>query len=83
MNDVLVISIVLMIWTTLTIGLQTHGSAALAMWASASGLLSQLLWIVFDLLTGAYGLLPLALILGVLYVRGWLRWRTVRPEVAT
>ena len=78
MNEILAISIVLMLWTTLTIGLQTHGSAGLAMWASASGLFSQLLWIVFDLLTGAYGLLPLALILGVLYVRGWQRWRLQR-----
>ena len=74
MSAVLLISFVLMVWTACTLWLQTHGSARYAMWACASGLCSQALWIVFDVLTGAYGLLPLALILGALYVRGWRRW---------
>ena len=38
------------------------------------GLVSQPVWLVFDAITGAYGLMPLALVLGALYVRGWVRW---------
>lgn len=35
------------------------------------GLAAQPVWLVFDLWTGAYGLIPLALIAGFLYVRGY------------
>ena len=38
------------------------------------GLAAQPVWLVFDLWTGAYGLMPLALVLGFLYVRGWRAW---------
>ena len=38
------------------------------------GIVAQPIWLVFDYLTGAYGLMPLALVLGGLYVRGWINW---------
>ena len=38
------------------------------------GLAAQPVWLVFDFMVGAYGLMPLAIILGWLYVRGWLNW---------
>jgi hypothetical protein len=38
------------------------------------GLAAQPLWLAFDYAVGAYGLMPLALVLGWLYVDGWRRW---------
>lgn len=38
------------------------------------GLVAQPLWLAFDLYVGAYGLMPLAIVLGWLYVRGYRNW---------
>lgn len=38
------------------------------------GLCAQPIWLVFDYAVGAYGLMPLGLVLGWLYVRGWRKW---------
>lgn len=38
------------------------------------GIAAQPIWLVFDAVTGAYGLMPLALVLGGLYLRGWVKW---------
>lgn len=38
------------------------------------GLVAQPLWMVFDLYTGAYGLLPLAPIMSLILLRGWWKW---------
>ena len=38
------------------------------------GIVSQPVWLVFDWHVGAYGLMPLALILGGLYLRGYVKW---------
>ena len=38
------------------------------------GLVAQPIWLAFDWHVGAYGLMPLALVLGWLYVRGWRKW---------
>lgn len=46
------------------------------------GIVSQPIWLVFDALTGAYGLMPLAVILGALYVRGWIRWGQIDRKAA-
>ncbi len=40
------------------------------------GLAAQLPWLYFDWKVGAYGLMPLAIILGVMYVRGYVKWGT-------
>jgi hypothetical protein len=73
-NTVLLVSVTLTVWSALTLILTTHGTPKAAMFGCVSGLLCQGLWIVFDLMTGAYGLLPLALVYGTLYVRGYRRW---------
>jgi hypothetical protein len=41
----------------------------------AVGLAAQPIWLVFDWHVGAYGLMPLALVLGWLYVSGWMKWK--------
>jgi hypothetical protein len=71
---VLVISAVLTVWSAITLWLTTTGSPRMAQLGCVSGLMCQGLWIAFDVLTGAYGLLPLALVFGTLYVRGYRRW---------
>jgi hypothetical protein len=71
---VLVISAVLTVWSALTLWLTTAGTPRMAQAGCISGLACQGLWITFDVLTGAYGLLPLALVFGTLYVRGYRRW---------
>lgn len=38
------------------------------------GLAAQPVWVVFDIMTGAYGLLPVGLLLGYLYIRGYVKW---------
>lgn len=38
------------------------------------GMVAQPIWLLFDWHVGAYGLMPLALVLGGLYVRGWVNW---------
>ena len=78
MSSVLIISLVLTAWSAATLLLTTHGTARLAMWGCLCGFACQGLWIVFDLMTGAYGLLPLALVYGSLYVRGYRRWSVAR-----
>jgi hypothetical protein len=40
----------------------------------AVGLTAQPIWLVFDWHVGAYGLMPLALVLGFIYVKGWRNW---------
>ena len=72
---VLAISVVLTAWTALILVLTTHGTRSAAMWACGIAIPCQGLWVVFDVLTGAYGLLPLALVYVPLNVRGWYRWR--------
>lgn len=62
-------------WTVLTLELL----ARMNRWGFVSGLASQGLWLVFDWRIGAYGLMPLALILGWRYVAGWRRWSKLRP----
>lgn len=44
----------------------------LAWW---SGIASQVLWLYFDWQVGAYGLMPLAIILTVVYWRNLQRWK--------
>lgn len=41
------------------------------------GLAAQPLWLAFDFSVGAYGLMPLGLILGYLYIKGWRNWKDV------
>lgn len=72
---ILAISIALTIWSTGTLVLQTHGERTAARLACVSGFAAQGLWLYFDWLTGAYGLMPLALTYGALYIRGWNRWK--------
>ena len=74
MSTILLISFVLTGWSALTLILTTHGTRRAAMYGCVSGLACQGLWIGFDMLTGAYGLLPLAAVFGTLYVRGFRRW---------
>lgn len=38
------------------------------------GLAAQPVWLVFDYAVGAYGLMPLAGVLGWLYISGWRKW---------
>ena len=38
------------------------------------GIGAQIPWLLFDYHVGAYGLMPLAIILGWLYLRGWRNW---------
>ena len=57
-------------------------ATVLTMWMLANkrregflvGLGSQPVWLVLDWQVEAYGLMPLALILGYIYVKGWVRW---------
>lgn len=41
------------------------------------GIAAQVPWLVFDALTGAYGLMPLALILGWRYWVAYRRWEVI------
>jgi hypothetical protein len=58
------------------------GMTVLNMWLLAKknrngflvGLVSQPIWLVLDVLTGAYGLMPLALVLGFIYIKGYRNW---------
>ena len=61
---------VLSAWTVLTMWLLSGGRRV----GFLFGLASQLLWLVFDAHVHAYGLMPLGLILGVIYVRGYRKW---------
>lgn len=71
MNAVLIVSLVLTAWSALTLWwIGTPRTAAIGF---ASGIACQGLWVAFDLMTGAYGLLPLALVYGPLYARGWIK----------
>ena len=38
------------------------------------GLAAQPVWLVLDWQVEAYGLMPLALVLGYLYIKGWRNW---------
>lgn len=80
---VLALSIALSLWSAFTLWLQTHGTPERARWACVSGLGAQGLFLVFDWMVGAYGLMPLALIYGAMYVRGWLRWKETGLKAAT
>lgn len=71
---VLAMSIVLSVWSALTLYLQTHGTVRRARWSCVSGLFSQGLFLMFDYRVGAFGLMPLALVYGAMYVRGLRRW---------
>lgn len=64
---------VLAVWTVVTLELVAH----LRRIGFISGLASQALWLVFDWHVGAYGLMPLALVLGWRYVSGYRRWGKV------
>ena len=61
---------VLMAWTVITLELV----ARMHRIGFISGLASQALWLVFDWHVGAWGLMPLALILGWRYIVGYRRW---------
>lgn len=61
---------ILMAWTVCTMVLLAERHRVGFM----SGLASQALWLVFDWQVGAYGLMPLAVILGSVYVRGYVKW---------
>lgn len=39
------------------------------------GITMQIPWAIFDILTGAYGLLPLGFILSTIYFRNYLKWK--------
>ena len=70
---------VLMAWTVLTLELvgRMHRIGFI------SGLASQGLWLVFDWHVGAWGLIPLALILGWRYIVSYRRWGRIleaRPK---
>lgn len=41
----------------------------------AVGLAAQPVWLAFDYHVGAYGLMPLAIVLGYLYIKGWFNWK--------
>lgn len=43
-------------------------------WGFICGVFSQFVWVYFDIIIGQYGLLPLALIYGPLYLWGWWNW---------
>ena len=63
-----------MVWTVATMWLAGNKSE----WAWYSGIASQGLWLVFDWHVGAYGLMPLAIILSAVYWRNLQRWRRER-----
>lgn len=60
---------ILSAWTMLTTFLLTEKRRS----GTISGLVSQLLWLAFDYHVGAWGLMPLSLFLGAIYIRGWVR----------
>ena len=62
---------VLMAWTVLT--MELAGRKHPLTWHS--GIASQGLWLYFDWTVEAWGLMPLALILTVVYVRNLRRWK--------
>jgi hypothetical protein len=64
---------VLMVWTVLTLEL----IGRMRRIGFISGLASQGLWLVFDWQVGAFGLMPLALILGWRYIAAYRRWGKV------
>lgn len=47
-------------------------------WAWRLGIGSQAVWLWFDWIVGAWGLMPLAIVLSVVYWRNLRRWR--RPD---
>lgn len=69
---ILILSAALTIWSAITLWLV--GSPRHARIGFLSGIAAQGLWIAFDLITGAYGLLPLALVYGPLYWRGYRKY---------
>lgn len=75
MGSVMIVSWVLSAGTCLNIWLlgRKHRGGFLV------GLAAQPVWLYFDYRAGAYGLMPLALILGYLYVQGYRSWRVVEP----
>lgn len=80
MTLVLIVSLILTAWSALTLWL--IGTPKHAGWGFATGIGCQGLWIAFDVLTGAYGLLPLAFVYGPLYARGWRNYRHDQPRRA-
>lgn len=75
MSAVLIVSLILTAWSGVTLWL--IGTPKHAGWGFAAGIACQALWVAFDLMTGAYGLLPLALVYGPLYARGWRNHRNM------
>lgn len=61
----------LMGWTVLNMWLIGNKTV----WAWYSAITSQAAWLYFDYLVGAYGLMPLAVVLTVIYVRNIRKWR--------
>lgn len=61
----------LMGWTVLNMWLIGNKTV----WAWYSAIASQAVWLYFDYLVGAYGLMPLAVVLTVIYVRNIRKWR--------
>lgn len=66
-----VVSWALACWTLLNMYLAGNKSV----WAWYSGIASQGLWLVFDYAVGAWGLMPLAVLLTAVYVRNIRKWR--------
>jgi len=50
-------------------------------WAWAVGILNQLLWLLWIISVGAWGLLPMNIALWIVYGRNHLKWNT--PAVAS
>jgi nicotinamide riboside transporter PnuC len=44
------------------------------------GLVNQILWVIFDFMYQAWGLLPLQIILSIIYIRAIIKWR--REEIS-
>ena len=59
---------IITIWMTVLAGNKNS-------WAWAVGLLNQLLWLLWIISAGAWGLLPMNLALWVVYSRNHLKWR--------
>lgn len=68
---------ILACWTVVTMILAGNKNPL----AWYSGIASQGLWLVFDYHVEAWGLMPLAVVLSVVYTRNLLRWR--REQILT
>ncbi len=66
---------ILMVWTVVTMWLAGNKNPL----AWYSGIASQALWLVFDWHVEAWGLMPLAIVLTVVYARNLMRWKQVAP----